>query len=148
LQSVRRETEQVMSKNVELVRECLNAWIEVDEGLAESRRMDEFFARDAVFAMEETFLEGGELHGVDEFLEWRAGWIESFDDWTYRPEKIVDAGANRVVGLFYQRGKLRHSSSWIEMRYGIVYCLEGGLITGGKMYMSPEGALEAVGLSE
>jgi hypothetical protein len=135
-----------MSKNVELVRNSLNAWVEVDEGLAEPGRMAEFFAPDAAFAMDENFAEGGELHGIHEFLEWRAGWIASFDDWWYRPEKILDAGANRVVGLFYQRGKLRGTDSWTEMRYGIVYDLDGGLISRGKMYLTPEGALEAAGL--
>jgi hypothetical protein len=148
VQAVSRDTTQVMSKNVELVRNSLNAWIEVDEGLAEPSRMYEFFAPDMFFASDDMPEGLRELHGIDAFLEWRADWIASFDDWWYRPEKILDAGANRVVGLFYQRGKLHGSDDWTQMRYGIVYYLEGGLITGGKLYVTPEGALEAAGLSE
>ena len=137
-----------MSKNVELVGNSLNAWIEVDEGLAEPGQMAEFFTPDVTFAIEGDSPNSGELHGLDEFLKWRADWIASFDDWWYRPVKILDAGANRVVALFSQRGKLRGTDSWTEMDYGIVYYLEAGLITGGKMYLTPEGALEAAGLSE
>jgi hypothetical protein len=48
MQLARRETAQVMSEeNVELVRQALNAWIEVDEGLAHTGRLYEFFAPDA-----------------------------------------------------------------------------------------------------
>jgi ketosteroid isomerase-like protein len=134
-------------ENVELVRQFLNASIEVDEGLADTSRLHEFFVPDAPIAID-AFTEGGELHGIDEFLELRATWIESYDDWSYELEKILDAGANRVVATFYQRGRPRGSDSWIEMRYSIIYYLEGGLISGGKLYLTPEGALEAAGLRE
>ncbi|HEY3192820.1 MAG TPA: hypothetical protein VGJ61_08560, partial [Solirubrobacterales bacterium] len=58
-------------ENVELVRQFLNASIEVDEGLADTSRLHEFFVPDAPIAID-AFTEGGELHGIDEFLELRA----------------------------------------------------------------------------
>ena len=134
-------------ENVEVVRDALNAWIEVDEGLAEPDRLAEFFVPDAIFAMGKR-LGGAELRGVDEFLAWRATWIEPYEEWSYSAEKILDAGANRVVAMFHQRGKLRDSDSWLEWDYGIVYTVEEGLITRGEVYATPVEALEAAGLSE
>ena len=131
-------------ENVELVRNALAAWVEVDEGLVEVDRLGDFFAADAVW---DTGFEG-ETHGRDGFLEWRAAWLESYDDWSYRPEKILDAGANLVVVTFHQRGKLRDSQSWVEMHYGIVYTVEEGLITRSQVYATAEDALQAAGLSE
>jgi ketosteroid isomerase-like protein len=138
-------------ENVELVRQSLNRWIEVDEGLADVDSLYEFFAPDAAFESRDLpeSLAGSSdvLHGIDAFLEFRANWVESFDDWNYSVEKLLDAGGNQVVGTFRQRGKLRGSDDWIDMRYAIVYTVEEDLITGGRMYLNREEGLEAAGLS-
>ena len=52
------------------------------------------------------------------------------------------------MGTFRQRGKLRGTNDWIDMRYAIVYRLEEGMITGGRLYLNREEGLEAAGLSE
>ena len=139
-------------ENVELARAALNMWVEVDEGLADPEQvMGGFFKPDVVttlsgfmgFMDEET-----RLHGWDEFLTFRAAWMEPYDDFSYEPEKILDAGANRIVVTLHQRGKPRGSDSWVEMHYGLVYTIEEGLISRGDFYASPEAALEAAGLRE
>ena len=139
-------------ENVELVRQSLNRWIEVDEGLADVDSLYEFFAPDVVFEtrdLPETVGGGsGALHSIDEFLAVRATWIESFDDWSYSVEKLLDAGGNTVVGTFRQSGMLRGSHDWIDMRYAMVYTVQDGLITGGRMYLNREEGLAAAGLSE
>lgn len=138
-------------ENVELVRQGLNAWIEVDEGLAELDRVGEFFAPDSIFdlgELPEVAGSGSSEIRFDEFLEWRAGWIDPYDEWSWGVERILDAGANKVVATLHQRGKLRGTDDWIEMRYGIVYTVEDGVVMRGKVYATPEGALEAAGLSE
>jgi ketosteroid isomerase-like protein len=139
-------------ENVDLVREALNAWSEVDEGTVGLGRLSEFIAPDVAFELgdllEVAGSDKGEIRGIDEFIEWRAGWTEPYDEWSYNAERILDAGANRVVATFHQRGKLRDSDSWVEMRYGIVYTVQEGLITRGKVYATPENALEAAGLSK
>jgi ketosteroid isomerase-like protein len=134
-------------ENVELARATLAAFVEVDEGLVEPQRLEEFFAPDAV-ATFSGFMEDETTLSVSEFLELRAAWMEPYDDWSYEPEKIIDAGGNRVVVTLRQRGKPRGSDSWVEMRYGLVYTIEGGLITRGEFYATPEAALEAAGLRE
>jgi hypothetical protein len=65
----------------------------------------------------------------------------------YHAEKILDAGANRVVALFHQRGK---PAARLVGRVALRDRLYGGgrFITRGKVYATPEEALEAAGLSE
>jgi ketosteroid isomerase-like protein len=135
-------------ENVELARAALAAFIEVDEGLVDPQRLEEFFARDAVTTFSGFLQEERTLRGADEFLEWRAAWFEPYDDWSYEPEKILDAGANRVVVTLHQRGKPRGSDSWVDMHYGLVYTVEEGLISRIEFYATPEEALEAAGLRE
>ena len=135
-------------ENVELVRTFLNAFFEVDEGLVNPQRLEKFAARDTVATFSGFMQEEVTLHGTREFLEFRATWMEPYDDWSYEPEKILDAGANQVVVTLYQRGKPHGSDSWVEMHYALVYTVEKGLISRGDFYATPEEALEATGLRE
>jgi ketosteroid isomerase-like protein len=132
-------------ENVELVRDSLNAWAEIDEGLAELDRIAEFWAPDVALTFEDA---PRELHGVDAVLEWRADMAEPFDDWNYSPEKFLDAGGNRVAVTFHAHAKLRGTDDWVDWRYGIVYTVEEGLVTAAKMYTTQQNALEAAGLEE
>jgi ketosteroid isomerase-like protein len=134
-------------ENVELVRDALNAFIEVDEGLAEPQRLTEFFAPDGTWGFSD-LVGQSELRDLNDFLEFRATWMKPYAEWRYDVEKILDAGVNRVVAMFHQRGKPRDSDSWVEMHYGIVYTVEEGLIRRAEFHATPEEALEAVGLSE
>jgi ketosteroid isomerase-like protein len=136
-------------ENVELVRNWLALWIEVDEGLVDRQRPNEFVTEDGVLTFSEGYLEDrSTLHGLDEFIEFRTAWMEPYDERSYEAEKILDAGDNGVVALFHQRGNLRDSDSWVEQDYGIIYTVEEGLISRGRIYAAPEEALEAAGLSE
>jgi ketosteroid isomerase-like protein len=134
--------------NVQLARAFLAAFVELDEGLIERQQLEEFFAPDGIATFSGFTEEETALRGLDEFLDWRAAWMEPYDDWRYEPEKILDAGANRVVVTLYQRGKPRGSDSWVEMRYGLVYTIEEGLISRADFYATSEAALEAAGLRE
>ena len=138
-------------ENVELARAALNAFAELDEGLVGRERVAEFFAQDVVTTVTGFggFIEEGRtLRGADEFLEFRAAWMEPYDDFLYEPVKIIDAGGNRVVATLHQRGKPHGSDSWVKMDYGLVYTVEEGLITRGDFYAAPAKALEAAGLRE
>jgi ketosteroid isomerase-like protein len=134
--------------NVELVREALNVFAQVDEGLADPQRLTEFFAPDGTWDLGafSALVAGREIRNVDDFLEFRAAWMEPYDDYSYEVEEILDAGGNQVVVTLYQRGKPRGSDSWIDSRYGFVYTIEGGLIQRAQVYASANEALEAAGL--
>jgi|SRR5215216_1009819 len=102
-------------ENVELARAALAAFIEVDEGLVDPQRLEQFFAPDAMTSVSGFLPEQRTFRGVDEFLKFRAAWMEPYDDWSYEVETILDAGANRVVVQLHQRGKPRGSDLWVEM---------------------------------
>ncbi len=74
--------------------------------------------------------------------------MEPYDDFSYEPVKIIDAGGSRVVVTLHQRGKPHGSDSWVEMDYGVVYTVEEDLISRVDFYATPEEALEAAGLRE
>ena len=138
-------------ENVEIVRAALNAFAQLDEGLVGPEHLDEFFARDTVstYTGFAGFIEeGSTLLGADEFLKLRAAWMEPYDDFSYEPVKIIDAGGSRVVVTLHQRGKPHGSDSWVEMDYGVVYTVEEDLISRVDFYATPEEALEAAGLRE
>ena len=133
-------------ENVELARAALNWFAQLDEGLVGPDGFERFFARDAIatfsgfgFVDEQTF------RGL-EFLEFRASWMEPYDDWLYEAKEIRDAGASQVVVILHQRGKPHGSDSWVAMEYGMAYTVEGGLISRADFYATPEEALEAAGL--
>ena len=135
-------------ENVELARALLNAFAELDEGLVGPERIEEFMAQDVITTFSGFgFLDEQTLRGW-EFLEFRAAWMEPYDNFMYEPKEILDAGANRVVVTLHQRGKPHGSDSWVEMDYGLVYTVEEGLIRRADFYATPQKALEAAGLSE
>jgi ketosteroid isomerase-like protein len=138
-------------ENVEIARAALNAFAELDEGLVGPEQVAQLFGQDPIttFSGFDAFLgKQSTLHGADEFLKFRAAWMEPYDDFIYEPVRIVDAGANRVVVTLHQRGKPHGSDSWVEMDYGLVYTVEEGLIRRADFYATPQKALEAAGLSE
>jgi len=138
-------------ENVEIARAALNAFAELDEGLVGPEQVAQLFGQDPIttFSGFAAFLRKKRtLHGADEFLKFRAAWMEPYDDFIYEPVRIVDAGANRVVVTLHQRGKPHGSDSWVEMDYGLVYTVEEGLIRRADFYATPQKALEAAGLSE
>ena len=47
-----------------------------------------------------------------------------------------------------QRGRLRGSDSWVELRAGFLYTVENGLIVRGEVHTTFGDALEAAGLSD
>ena len=133
---------------MEIVRQFLAAFAELDEGLVGPERVEEFIAQDAMTTFAGFgFLDQQTLRGW-EFLEFRTTWMEPYDDFIYEPKEILDAGANRVVATMHQRGKPHGSDAWVAIDYGIVYTVEEGLIRRGKLYPSPEEALEAAGVRD
>ena len=135
-------------ENIEVVRQFLAAFAELDEGLVGPERVEEFIAQDAITTFSGFgFVDARTLRGW-EFLEVRTAWMEPYDDFMYDVEQILDAGEDRVVAILYQRGKPHDSDAWVEMHYGLVYTNEDGLIARGDFYAQPEEALEAAGLPE
>jgi ketosteroid isomerase-like protein len=90
----------------------------------------------------------GTYRGREGFLEFMRTWTEDFADWSVELERLIDAGQDRVVGVFHQRATGKASGVPIELVQGLVYELEDGRVIRMRNYITPEEALEAAGLSE
>jgi ketosteroid isomerase-like protein len=86
--------------------------------------------------------------GRDEFLDFMSTWTEDFDDYSVELERLIDAGDDRVVGLFRQRGIGKGSGAPVEFHSGLVYELQDGQVVRMRNYLDPKEALEAAGLRE
>ena len=135
-------------ENVELARAALNWFAQLDEGLVGPEGWGEFFTHDALATFSGFGVMDEQMFRGLEFLEFRASWMEPYDDWLYEPKEILDAGASQVVVVLHQRGRPHGSDSWVEMDYGMVYTVQRGLISRAIFYGTPEQALAAAGLSE
>jgi ketosteroid isomerase-like protein len=131
-------------ENVEIVRRVTTEFTENHQVLSE------LVAPDGVFDLSSWPAWSGqqEFHGIEGFMAFFAEWTHAYAEWDQEVEGVIDAGGSQVVEITRQRGRLRGSDSWIELRYGIVYTVEEGLIRRSKLYGTPEEALEAAGLSE
>lgn len=90
----------------------------------------------------------GTYRGRAAFLEFMAIWTEDSEAWSFELERLIDAGDDRVVGLFLQTATGRASGVPVELHQGLVYELEGGRVIRIRNYFDPADALEAAGLSE
>ena len=86
--------------------------------------------------------------GREGFEEFMHTWTEDFADFALRLERLIDAGDDRVVGLFHHRAIGKASGVPVEIRQGLVYELDGGRVIRCRNYSSHAEALEAVGLRE
>jgi ketosteroid isomerase-like protein len=86
--------------------------------------------------------------GRDEFVDFMSTWTEDFEDFSIELERVIDAGDDRVVGLFHQRGIGKGSGAPVELHTALVYELQDGQIVRMRNYLDPKEALEAAGLRE
>jgi len=82
------------------------------------------------------------------FIEFMRYWTEDFEGWSNQVERLIDAGNDRVVGVFRQSATGKESGVPVEVRLGAIYELEGGRIVRMRIYLDPTEALEAAGLQE
>jgi ketosteroid isomerase-like protein len=86
--------------------------------------------------------------GREEFVEFIRTWTEDFEGWSIRLERLIDAGDDRVVGLFHHRATGKRSGVPVELHMALVYELEEGRVIRIWNFLDPAEALEAVGLSK
>jgi ketosteroid isomerase-like protein len=117
---------------------------------ATQRTPTDFLAPDLVWDMRpfRGWPDEEEYRGLDGFIEFFAKWTEPYDEWDLEVEDLVDADDDRVVAVFRQRGRIKGADSWVDLRFGIVNTVAGGLIRRMQLFATPAEALEAVGLRE
>jgi ketosteroid isomerase-like protein len=107
-----------------------------------------------LFAATSTYTPAAEVPGSETyvgregFAEFLRAWTDDFADFKMWPEKIIDAGNDRVVAVLRQSARGKGSGAAVELRFASVYTLNGGQVVDRKNYLDPVKAFEAVGLSE
>ena len=131
-------------ENVEVVRESWDAWLRGDLP-ALFRTYDPEIVWDTSHYRDwpESAYYG--IEGVENFLrEWLAVW----DDYEVGVDEIFAAPDDRVVVLFWHRGKGRASGLTMEWHAAQIISLRGGKLARIDNYEDRAEALEAVGLGE
>lgn len=90
----------------------------------------------------------GDVAGRVGYMEVLNTWIEDFDDYEQETEAIIDADNDRVVAITRNRGTGKGSGAPVELRTAQVFTLESGRIVRVDVFLKPEAALKAAGLSE
>ena len=89
----------------------------------------------------------GTYRGREGFTEFMRTWTEHFEDLSVELERLIDAGDDRVVGLFRQTATGKGSGVPVELQMAVIYELEDGRVVRMRNYTDQAAALEAAGLS-
>jgi ketosteroid isomerase-like protein len=136
-------------ENVEIVRQVLDAFQEgLDRGDLGAAFDTARVAADAEWIPGRGFPGPRRYRGREGFIEFMRGWTEDFEGWSNQVERLIDAGNDRVVGVFRQSATGKESGVPVELRLATIYELEGGRIVRMRIYLDPTEALEAAGLRE
>ena len=90
----------------------------------------------------------GNVGGREGFVELLTTWTEDFDDYEQETEAIIDADNDRVVAITRNHGTGKGSGASVELRTAQVFTFEAGRIARIDVFLKPEAALKAAGLSE
>jgi ketosteroid isomerase-like protein len=132
----------VPRENVELVKAMLAAWLSRDWEAATAAwdpALEWHSAEDEPDA--------GTYRGIEAVVAMLQGWDDAFDDFHASPLDFIAVGESVVVP-YKVRGRLRGSSSEVEVAETQVYKLREGKIIEVREYRTREQALKAVGLSK
>ena len=105
---------------------------------------------DPEVAYEDTVLPdhvGETYRGRDGLLRATERWLEPFESFTIKLERIVGTG-DRLVSIQHASAKARHTGIPFEMSYAYLWEFRDGRVIYLKSYRDPAEALEAAGLRE
>jgi ketosteroid isomerase-like protein len=86
--------------------------------------------------------------GREGFVDFIRTWTEDFEGWSVELERLIDAGDDRVVGLFHHRATGKRSGVPVELQMALVYEVQEGRIVRIWNFIDPAEAFAAVGLTE
>jgi ketosteroid isomerase-like protein len=79
---------------------------------------------------------------------WIVAWVDSFERLTQELVKLIDAGDDRVLAEFIQRGWTAGSDIPVELPTWALTTLRDGNFVRNELFTNRDDALEAAGLSE
>jgi ketosteroid isomerase-like protein len=84
----------------------------------------------------------------EEARRWIVAWVDSFERLTQELVKLIDAGDDRVLAEFIQRGWTAGSDIPVELPTWALTTLRDGNFVRNELFTNRDDALEAAGLSE
>jgi ketosteroid isomerase-like protein len=132
-----KHLDSLMSKNVELVREALAAFLRGDLD-----RALEFAHPDVVSFRAPPLPDSQTYHGIDGVLQMYDDWTADFEEFEMQVVELTEVG-DRVVVEMVQRGRGKASGVVVEGRFWFVYTLRAGRIARQDVYGDKEQALES-----
>ena len=144
-----RDTAWAMSEeNVEIVRRAIDAWSRRDTQTS----LDPLMASldpDIEWVPVQDDPEYSVRRGHDEVRAWLTSWAETFPDFRWELDRILDAGNDLVVAFVRLAGRSEATGIDLETAsYAVVFTLRGEKIARIHEYLDNKEALEAAGLSE
>jgi ketosteroid isomerase-like protein len=136
--------------NVETVRRAIEVFVSAGYD-PRAISVDEFFEvfdPDIELDVSRTNPETHVYRGRDGVIEILEQWVQTWDDYEQEAPELIDAGADRVVTVICERGKLKGSDAWVEQTRGTVWTVRDQRIVKYEEHQDRAQALEAAGLSE
>ncbi len=137
-------------ENVEIVQQAIDAFMSTgyDPGTLSENHFFEVFGPEITYDVSRTNPEVQIRHGRDDVIELLEQWILTWDEYEIELIELLHAGADRVVSVIRERGKLSGSDAWVEHTRGAVWTVRGQRIARYEEHEDRAAALEAAGLRE
>ena len=88
------------------------------------------------------------MRGKDTVIDFYRHYWGTWDDYALEPTEYVDAGDDRVLVAYHERGRGKGSGVPFENRFVVLLTVRGSKVARLQMFRTREEALEAAGLSE
>jgi ketosteroid isomerase-like protein len=136
-------------ENVEIVQEVVDAYLAgLERGDFGAAWDTGKLADDCEWVADPSFVEQRSFRGREEFAQFMRRWTEGFEEYSNRFERLIEAGNNKVLGLFVQSGTGKGSGIRFDQPYAVLYDLQDGQVVRIQAYNDRNEALEAAGLRE
>jgi ketosteroid isomerase-like protein len=134
-------------ENVEVVREVMDLLDRAGKGGEPVPRLTALFASDVRIDMSRRVFNPDVYEGHEGLRRLGREIGEVWDEFRITPERFIDAG-DRVVVIETRYGLGRESGVKVEHRSAVIWTLADGQVVHMETDLSPDEALEAVGLRE
>ena len=128
----------VSSENAKLVRDALADFSRTGEpsGMA---------APDFVWDMcgLPDWLDDRLYRGEEGFRAFFERWTEPYDEWSAELEEVIDVDDDHVIVGMLQRGRIRGTQSWVDLRCALIYTVRDRQLRRARLFPTLEEALEA-----
>jgi ketosteroid isomerase-like protein len=84
-------------------------------------------------------------HGIEAVTDHIARWAEMWESWEVDLEDVIDAGEDRVIVFFRERGRSKAGLN-VDERHSELYVVRGGKIVYRKGFSDADQALVEAGL--